>query len=270
MFEFGFDQAAGLRAESALASGPSVMPVASPAQPARAYELLCTLAAHLSALGREVVIIDATASETPVRRGNDGAHLGLLHAMHDPSICGLARSGEGVDWLVMPGALGMQALQQTALASGGAVALSRLLAPFGPRALVLLFAPPQGLATLLAGLPARALVPVLPQPQASIDAYGAIKLLHAAGVSPVLAPLEQGLEPEAVPLQQVVDTVADCAQRYLGLPLDTWPLNTWGLRVQESALTRCDPRAGASAGLWQPHFAAPQAGRAATAHTTWS
>ena len=246
------------------------MPVASPAQPARAYELLCTLAAHLTALGREVVIIDATASETPVRRGNDGAHLGLLHAMHDPSICGLARSGGGVDWLVMPGALGMQALQQTALASGGAVALSRLLAPFGPRALVLLFAPPQGLASLLQGLPARALVPVLPQPQASIDAYGALKLLHAAGISPVLAPLDLSPTPETAPLRQVVDTVADCARRYLDLSVDAWPLNTWGLRVQESALTRCDPRADAHRNLWLPQFSAPQAGRAATAHTSWS
>ncbi|MBA4263334.1 MAG: hypothetical protein C0443_15315, partial [Comamonadaceae bacterium] len=34
----------------------------------------------------------------------------------------------------------------------------------------------------------------------------------------------------------------DCAQRHLGLQVPTWPLHTWGLRVQESALTRHSQR----------------------------
>ena len=238
MFEHGFDQAAGLRGEPPRA-GAAVMPVACPAQPARAYELLCTLAAHLTSLGREAVIVDGSAQEASTRRsGHDGSHLGLEHALQDPSIAGLGRAPEGAEWLVMPAAHGLQTLQQTALTAGAGVALGRLLAPFSPDALVILFAPAQTLGALFAGLNARALVPVLPQAQASIDAYGALKLLHGAGLSPVLAPLSQGFEPESVPLQQVVDTVVDCAQRHLGLQVPTWPVHTWGLRVQESALTR--------------------------------
>jgi len=237
MFDIGHDQAAGLRGQPTR-GGAALMPVACPAQPARAYELLCTLAAHLTSLGREAVIVDACANEAVERRAHDGSHLGLLHALQDPSIAGLGRAPEGAEWLVMPGALGLQALQQTARTAGAGAALSRLLSPFSSDALVLLFAPAQALGTLLAGWPARALVPVLPQAQATIDAYGAVKLLHGAGLSPVLAPQAPGFEPEAVPLQQVVDTVTDCAERHLSLVVDTWPVATWGQRVLESALSR--------------------------------
>lgn len=238
MFERGFDQAAGLRGEPP-SSGAALMPVSCPTQPARAYELLCTLAAHLTSLGREAVIVDGSAQEASTRRsGHDGSHLGLQHALQDPSISGLGRAPDGVEWLVMPGAHGLQTLQQTARSAGAGVAIARLLAPFSPDALVILFAPAQNLGSLLAGVPARALVPVLPQAQASIDAYGALKLLHGAGLEPVLAPQAPGFEPETLPLQQVVDTVAECATRHLGLTVDTWPVHTWGLRVLESALTR--------------------------------
>lgn len=235
MFEIGVDQASGLRGERPR-GGAALMPVACPAQPARAYEWLCTLASHLTSLGREAVIVDGTANEAGARRGQGGGHLGLLHALQDPSISGLGRAPEGAEWLVMPGAGGLQMLQQTAQAAGADVALSRLLAPFSHEVLVLLFAPAQTLCALLPGVATRALVPVLPQAQASIDAYGALKLLHNAGLAPVLAPLASGFEPEPVPLQQVVDTVADCAARHLGVSVDAWPVQTWGLRVLESAL----------------------------------
>ena len=56
MFDVGHDQAAGLRAEPPSA-GAALMPVASPAQPARAYELLCQLAMSLRAAGRLPVIV---------------------------------------------------------------------------------------------------------------------------------------------------------------------------------------------------------------------
>lgn len=257
MFEHGFDQAAGLRGEPPRA-GAALMPVACPAQPARAYELLCTLAAHLTALGREAVVVDGSAPEaSPRRSGHDGAHFGLQHALQDPSIAGLGPAPEGADWLVMPAAHGLQTLLQTTQAAGAAVALGRLLSPFSSDALVILFAPAQTLAALLAGLNAHALVPVLPQAQASIDAYGALKLLHAAGLSPVLAPLAPAFEPQSVPLQQVVDTVVDCAQRHLGLQVPAWPVHTWGLRVQESALTR-------------HRLGGPRAARRAAAQPLWS
>ena len=126
MFENGSDQAAGLRAASQRHEAV-MMAVASPAQPARAYEMLCHLAMGLKQLGRLPVIIDGTAAEAGERRENDGSHLGLQHALTDASISGLGHAGDGHEWLVMPGATGLRTLQQTALAAGGAVALSRLL-----------------------------------------------------------------------------------------------------------------------------------------------
>jgi hypothetical protein len=263
MFELGFDQAAGLRAQPRAVAGAGLMPVACPAQPARAYEWLCTLAAHLTALDRAVVIVDGSATESASRAGGDGRHFGLLRALQDPSVAGLARPVDGAEWLVMPGALGLQSLQDTARAGGAGVALSRLLAPFAPQALVLLFAPALALGELLAGSAARVLVPVLEQPQGTFDAYGAVKLLHTARLSPVLAPLASADGAAALPLQQTVDTVADCARRHLGLALDTWPVHTWGERVQEAALT-CAPRADLA------RSAAAAATRSAGAHPIWS
>jgi hypothetical protein len=237
MFEIGWDQAAGLRSDMAFGSA-GLVPVVCPAQPARAYELLCRLALQVNALGREAVIIDASATEATQRRGNDGSHLGLLHALQDPGIAGLARPGDGADWLVMPGALGLQALQHTAQAGGAQVAIARLLAPFSSSALVLLFAPPQALIALLAGTKARALVPVLAMAQGSIDAYGALKLLVGAGLKPVLAPLADDEQPGVPSLAQVLESVADCAQRHLGLRAEIWNEHSWGQRALESALTR--------------------------------
>ncbi len=266
MFEPGFDQAAGLRAEVPAGSA-GLVPVASPAQPARAYEWLCTLAGTLAAEGRAVVIVDATASEASGRAARDGAHLGLLRALQDPSIANLDRAPDGADWLVMPGAHGVATLRETAQAAGVQAAVSRLLSPFASGVLVLLFAPAFELAGLLSGLGARALVPVIEQPQSSIDAYGAVKLLHTAGLAPVLAPLATGA---TASLQLVVNTVADTAQRHLGLTLDTWPAASWARRVQAGAIER--PRLAAQhdnayhglvPGGWQ-------AGRARATQSLWS
>lgn len=234
MFEPGFDQAAGLRGELP-DGGPVLMPVASPAQPARAYEWLCTLASALTAEGRAVIIVDGTAIESTSRDRHDGAHLGLMRVLQDPSIAHLEHPLDGADWLVMPGAAGLHALQETAQAAGSQIALSRLLAPFAAGAVVLLFAPAFSLASLLYGLDARALVPVIEQPQSSIDAYGAVKVLDAAGLDPVLAPLGGGAN------GGVVQTVIDTAHRHLGLALDSWPQASWALCVQESALARPRP-----------------------------
>lgn len=268
MFDIGFDQAAGLRCD-ALGLGPSLMPLASPAQPALAYELLCKLATRLTAQGDPVVIIDATATESTSARRHDGAPLGLLRALQDPSISGLERPADGGEWLVMPGALGLKALQLTARAGGADAALSRLFAPFASSVTVLLFAPAFDLANLLNGLSGRALVPVLGQPQASIDAYGAVKLLHGAGLSPVLAPLHDG--DGMVPLDQVVRSVTECAQRHLGLALDHWPEATWALRVPVSTMSR-QHRPAAPAGQHRASAAFDAMGAAhhGAAHTLWS
>lgn len=271
MFDIGFDQAAGLRAQAAALASATLMPVASPAQPARAYELLCTLAAHLTALDRAVVIVDGSATESDSAQRGDGGHLGLLRALQDPSIAGLARPVDSAEWLVMPGARGLQSLLQTAQAGGAEVALSRLLAPFASDALVLLFAPAHTLGQLLCGASARVLVPVLEQAQATIDAYGAVKSLHAAGLTPVLAPLAEQDPAPTLPLQQLTDTVTDCAQRHLGLALDAWPVATWGHRVLDAALAPALRGHRTSPGA-QPANRRPgaTATRTAGAHPLWS
>jgi hypothetical protein len=237
MFEIGFDQAAGLRTTFPPAASVHVMPVVSLNRPALAYELLCTLAAQLTALRQSVVIIDGSAAEQPGHLPQPGAHLGLLQALQNPDIDGLEQAPLGAEWLVMPGALGLQALTQTARLAGPAVALSRLAAPFSPGVCVLVFASAALQAELFGGLGARALVPVLDRTQTTLDAYGAVKQLLHADVIPVLAPWTDGMSPPAVPLQQVVDTVTDCAQRHLGVAVDTWPQASWAQRTQLCALS---------------------------------
>ena len=266
MFEIGTDQAAGLRS-TAPRRGPAMMPIASPAQPAGAYELLCLLAMQLKAQGYLPVIIDATATEAGARRENDGAHLGLQHALTDGSIAGLGQPGEGHEWLVMPAARGLKTLQQTALAAGGAVALSRLLSPFAPEALLLVFGPAHELAPLVSNLSARVLVPVLPWPQASVDAYGAIKLLHMAGATPVLAPLNhEQPQPLANP---VVAGVTDCARKHLGIEVERWNAPVWATGVQECALGR-PQRPDTSQGLRHARYAGPGSPFAGAVPQLWS
>lgn len=247
MFEIGHDQAAGLRAAPLPVPGVHVVPVSSLSQPAQAYELLCTLAAHLTALQETVVIVDGSAPETTGQRPQAGAHLGLLHALQDPAIASLEHAPQGSEWLVMPGARGLQALAQTAQLAGPEVALSRLVAPFAPGVCVLVFAPAQLLAAVFGGLGARALVPVFDQAQTTLDAYSALKLLHLGGVAPVLAPLPDRMGQGGVPLQRAVDTVVGCAQRHLGLALDVWPQASWGPRARACALAPAVRRAAPAA-----------------------
>lgn len=265
MFEHGADQAAGLRA-GAHRPGPSMMPVASPAQPASAYEMLCHLASQLKRAGRLPVILDGTATES-TRRDNDGSHMGLQHVLTDPALCGLGHPADGHEWLVMPAATGLRTLHQTALAAGGSVALSRLLTPFDPGALLLVFAHAHDIAPLLNGLDARVMVPVLAQPQSVIDAYGAIKLLHLAGATPVLAPLPDA--PRESPVEQVVATVGDCARQHLGRELERWQERHWSTHVQEMAMGR-PQRVDTFHGLRDPRFAGPGLSLSDTVPSLWS
>ena len=117
MFEPGFDQAAGLRSDAQRAMpGPSLMPLASPALPSRAFEWLCQLAVDLADAGHPVVVIDATATERA------GLPDGLLGALNDASVAHLGPACARGDWLVMPGRRGLQALQATARAAAAPVA----------------------------------------------------------------------------------------------------------------------------------------------------
>lgn len=235
MFEPGFDQAAGLRGQGARPV-PVLIPVASPAQPALAFDLMCTLASHLTALGHAVVIVDGTATEMDDHQTRYGARLGLLNALHDPSIASLGRPTADADWLVMPARMGLQALQQTARISGPSVALSRLLSPFASGAILLLFAPATDLADLLEGLSARPLVPMLTQAKATLQAYSALKDLAAAGLSPVLVYQDTHDAAHQAPLLKMIATVQSTALKHMGVPVEAWPYSQWGTRVLEIAI----------------------------------
>lgn len=249
MFDIGFDQAAGLRLEAqARDGGPALMPLASTALPARGFEWLCRLATELSDAGQRVLVLDACASER-------GADSGLACALADSGVVNLG-AGELGDWPVMPAAQGLQHLLRTAELAGAEQALSRLFAPFASGALLLLYAPAQSLAGLLGGVPARVLVPVVAQPQASIDAYGALKWLHAAGLKPVLAPLDASA--------QELANVIDCAQRHLGLSVPVWPRPAWRQRVADAALVCADAPA------FVPYRSGARGTAAATAVPFWS
>lgn len=238
MFDFATQQASA-SIQSALSDTAWVFPVAATARPGQGYEVLCTLASQLSAAGREVVIIDGSAQEVSLRRSGDGHHFGLVHALEDTSIVGLGAPGADSEWLVMPGAKGLQVLQRTARAAGAGFALSKLLAPFSPSTLVLVYAPAHVLCAILAGLSSHAMVPVLDLPQATVDAYGSVKLLHAAGLTPVLAPMAFEDASAKAPLSQVVRTVVDCTDRYLHYDIAQWPILAWSEEVQTHAF--CAP-----------------------------
>lgn len=238
MFDHRTHQAAGLNAGPLYASA-SLVPVACPAQPARAYDTLYQLASQIDALGRTPVILDGSASEGNADRRTSGQPLGLLHALADPGVAQLGRPGDGMDWLVMPAAQGLRSLQVTAKAGGARVAISRLLAPFDRQTMALLFAAPQDIATLLAGLDNPVIVPVLAHPQAGIDAYATFKLLHQAGLHPVLAPLaDPQLGAQASTVNQVVRSVVDCAWRHLGVRAEVWPVRRWGELAAEGAISQ--------------------------------
>jgi hypothetical protein len=267
MFEFDVNQAAGLSVPASI-SAPVVMPVATTARPGQAYELICTIASQLNAMGHDAVIIDGTATETGEHNVRDGGHLGLAHALFDTSIAGLGAPRPGNEWLVMPGARGLQVLQQTAQAAGSMVAMSRLLAPFASGTVVLLYAPAATLGALFSGQQAVTIVPVLGAAQATLDAYGSLKVLHAAGLSPVLAPIGSDTEATSAQLGQVVRNVCDCAQRHLGYPVGQWALETLGQQVRACGLT-APWQTGASPSL-QAGALNNFAGHAAANPSRWS
>lgn len=236
MFEFSSERSSA-PIQSLMGETASVFPVVATSRPGQGYEVLCALASKLGASGREVVIIDGSAQEVSLKRSGDVHHFGLVHALEDTSIGGLGEPGPDSEWLVMPGAKGLQVLQRTARAAGAGFALSRLLAPFSPSALVLVYAPAHAICAILAGMASHAMVPVLDLPQATLDAYGSVKLLHAAGLTPVLAPMAFEDASAKAPLSQVVRTVVECADRYLHYRIAQWPMSAWSEEVQAHAFS---------------------------------
>ncbi|GAA6143270.1 hypothetical protein [Hydrogenophaga sp. 5NK40-0174] len=229
MFDPGVHQALGLQ-RSKLHEGPLVLCVACPAFAEQGYEILCELAAQINAAGRQAVVLDAHACEAPLHQASPGKRWGLLHALHDSSVVNVERGGSREDWLVLPAQQGIKTLQATARAGGARLAVSRLLAPFGSSVITLLYAPAQHIASLMGGMKATAVVPVVADPQSCLDAYGAVKVLYHAGLSPALLPGadKRSGYTESELLTRVMSNVGECAQRYLGHQVVAWPEQSWG------------------------------------------
>lgn len=240
MFEPGAHQAAGLQG-SALTGSALLMPLASSARPAQSYDWLCEVAARLSAAGHPVAVLDATATEQPALHRTGSSRdlpLGLLRALIDPSVVQLERPLDDAEWLVLPAALGLERLLDTARAGGPRAALSRLLAPFAADVVVLLFAPASALGELLCDTGAHAMVPVVGPAQAGLDTYAAAKLLHFAGLQPVLCPLQQDAAGE-----RMVRSVSDCATRHLNAQWPAWTAESWAARIPVVAQSVQNPAA---------------------------
>ncbi len=267
MFDPGVHQALGLQ-RSKLHEGPLILCVASPASAEQGYEVLWELAAQIGNAGRQPVVLDAHACEAPLHQQPSGKQWGLLQALHDSSVVNLERGGSRDAWLVLPAQQGLKTLQATAVAGGARLAVSRLLAPFGSAAIVLLYAPAQHLASLMEGMPATAVVPVLADPQSCLDAYGAVKVLYYAGLTPALLPHADRrsgyTETESELLTRVMKNVGECAQRYLGHPVVIWPEHSWGHLALDQA--------SSAAVNWGEHEAEePMPGKFAVAGATyWS
>lgn len=237
MFDIMHDQAAGLRAVAPPA-GIRLVPVVLSRDADAAFDVVWILGAGLSAMGRNVVALDATSREQPNRPG-------LAQMLQST-----AQPGGGADapaWQILPSQSGLSSLMHTAQTEGATASLNRLAAAFTVDTIVLVLAPKEWLSVLFEESQARPLVPFSLEASGVVDAYSAVKVLfQAGGLQPVLMPV-----PSAVPdalVAQGVGVLSDTALRHLGWVPDSWPVpafqpgesgetaSQWMLRIEGSAL----------------------------------
>lgn len=179
MLEAGSHQAARLCA-LATPSGPRVVAVVSHGDRESELPLLWQLCSVWSALDYPVVVLDATAGETP-------AAPGLIQLLHDSEH--LAHLGRGPQpWLIVPAAQGLAELGHSPAAPNNLACLRQLGDMFHSHEVVVLYATAETLASVL---PASALAPLLPvssSENALLTAYQALKhLLNIGSLRPTIA-----------------------------------------------------------------------------------
>lgn len=259
MLDTGIHQAAGLGA-MATESTPRIVALASHGDRRSELPLLWQLCAAWTALGYPVVVLDGTVRETDQAPG-------LQQLLQDgDELSGLGQGPE--NWPVVPAALGLASLSQTAPA-GPRTALSatrvRQLSRLFPNyELVLLYAPARELAS---ALPASGLSPLLPvstSEVALLSAYHALKqLLNMGKLRPtIVAVMDDSALATRVSGHSISRNLQDCARDFLACevpaltvcPTQADEVHRLALRTLESALQ--PPRWGG------PH-ATPGAGAAA-------
>lgn len=239
--------------------GLRVLAVASHADAAMELELLWQLCASLQHQGWPVAVLDATARES----ANAPGLAQLLTPSPWPVEDALQASAEATQALtVLPAAHAMQRLAQDAQHDAEA-ALARLQPLFRSYAAVMLYAPEQWLAPLLAGSGARPLVITGPGTRGLVRSFLQIKHLALHGVRcSVAAILPPGSGPRRTQTTQALDALRQSAARLLGLDVHTTlidaaraqEIDRLALQLLENACTIGHAAAWATIG---PHHALP-------------
>lgn len=242
MFDPMYDQAAGLRSV-ARPAGIRLVPVVLSRDTDTAFDLVWLVGSGLSALGRNVVALDATCREQHDRQG-------LTQMLQARDVAEPADAGQTA-WRIVPSQSGLNTLMHTAQTLGAQAAQARLAAVFPPETLLVVLAPKEWLSVLFEESAARPLVPFVLEPSGVVDAYSAIKVLYqAGGMQPVLVPVNRG-DPERLSTQSL-DVLSETARKHLGWSPDSWPLpaaqssnmrddwSHWMLRMEASALALDD------------------------------
>ncbi|RCX08093.1 hypothetical protein [Extensimonas vulgaris] len=212
MLEACFHQGAGLH--RFMPQTPlRVLGVASPEYGAReALEALWHVCGALQKLAGPVLVLDGTAGESQDVPG-------LLHLLQQaPWQDRLAPSTHSSAALaVLPAARGLPRLLRLAQ-QAGAPPLQGLLPYFRAYGVVVLLAPAEWLAVLLAQTVTMPLVFMPPGEAAMLAAYHSAKqfAVHAGLTSRVVALLERGAAAQRAQAQTALDNLQRCAAQYLG------------------------------------------------------
>ena len=209
MLDTQLHQGAGLH-PIAQPPAPRVLALASHGNPADEMSLLWQLCSALGTAGYPVAVLDGNTVETE-------AHPGLEQLIED-AYWRPAGTDLSSTWTVMPAALGLRSLCETAHDAGSPLApLARL---FGQHGVVLVYAEAGILARLLRDSGTRPLLAVSATDAGSTRAYETVKrLVLEAGLTPRLTGWAGAAEPgsgEGNRLQRL----QQCALRFLGCRLE--------------------------------------------------
>lgn len=211
MLEFGFHQGAGLSSHMPQ-NDLQLLAMASTQDANGGMETLWQLCLHLQHLGYPVVVLDATAPETP---RSPGLQQLLAHSARAQDMRPAASAANTL--AVLPAKLGLQTLLQQA--EPGQPLLPLLQPLLRSYALVVLHAPIDVLASpLLDASLATPLILMLPGQNGVIATYRQLKLLALhAGLNGLVACMACSYPAQQLRLaQDSLESLRRCAMRYLG------------------------------------------------------
>lgn len=206
MRDMPLNQAVGLMGLGA-AQAPQLLAVVSHGDPRTELPLLWQLSNALSQLGYGVTVLDASMPESEHNPG--------LQQLLDSPFSHDTIEPDGPEWNVLPAALGIQTL--CGLGSKPAHSLQRLAQTFQTNGVVVLYAPVDALAKLLANTDVRPLLSLSCEKSSLMTTYLALKrLLRNARLEPtILNMMGSGSESRKGPAS-VAHALSECARNFLG------------------------------------------------------